>query len=96
MYVKIDDDTIYEMLMDRVHFWTDDDDVAELFGIYYDQEIKKHRWNGADFDVMDIVDNDYINNFEYGMREDIMDMFPDFDEDNVYAEHDGLILYYAH
>ena len=96
MYVNIDDDTIYEMLMDRVRFWTDDDDVIALFGDYYGEMVAHKAWDGSPFDVQQIVDNDYINNFEYGTKEDIKNMFPDFNQGNIFAETNGLILYYAH
>lgn len=96
MYIHIDDDTILEMLTKRVRFWTDDDDVADLFNAYYEKQVEQQAWNGADFDVQTIVDNDYINNFEYGTREDIQNMFSDFTEDKICAEVGDLILYDAH
>ena len=95
MTVNIDDDTALDMLVDRVRFWTDDDDVVELFAKYYESCIFNGLFEGSDFNVMSIVDNDYVNWTEYGTREDMMKQFEDFDEDHILAETDNLILYDA-
>lgn len=63
MLVRIDEDTAIEMLMDRVHFWTDDDDdiVCELYHKMYENYIYSGFFDGEEFDIMEIVDNDYVN-----------------------------------
>lgn len=61
MLVNIDNDTALEMLIDRVGFWTDDEDVIELYSRMYESYIEGGCFEGGDFDVMDIVDNDYVN-----------------------------------
>ena len=96
MIVTIDNDTALEMLMDRVCFWTDYDEEIALYEQYYTKAIENGDFNGMEFDVQTIVDNDYINNFEFGTIDEIKEQFSDFTESNVYAQVDDLILYYAH
>lgn len=59
--VKIDEDKALDLLMDRVAHWTDDEDVQELYKQMYENYIFGGCFDGIDFDVMLIVDNDYIN-----------------------------------
>lgn len=61
MLVKIDNSTALEMLMDRLKFWTDDHEVYRLYESMYDHYIDGGCFDGGEFDVMAIVDNDYIN-----------------------------------
>lgn len=60
--VKIDEDTALDMLMDRLSVWTSDTDTIELFSDMYEKYIDDRVFDGVDFDVMVIVDNDYVNN----------------------------------
>lgn len=64
MLVKIDNDTALDMLMDRVKNWTDDEDVYHLYEIMYENYIDSGVFEGREFDVNAIVDNDYINYFD--------------------------------
>lgn len=96
MIVTIDSDDAIDMLIERVEFWTDDDDIVALFTKYYERAVYGGCFDGGEFNVKSIVDNDYVNNTEYGTREDIKNSFSDsFTEENVLAEHNGYILYYA-
>ena len=61
MLVQIDNDTALEMLMNRLSHWTDDEDVHRLYGQMYENYIDCGVFDGREFDVMSIVDNDYIN-----------------------------------
>ena len=61
MMIEIDNDTILEMLMDRVRFWTGDPDVIELYEKMYSDYVDEEVFEGGEFDVMQIVDNDYVN-----------------------------------
>lgn len=60
--VRIDEDTLIEMLVERVKAWTDDDETIELFEQYYDNMVNGGCFDGANVDIMSIVDNDYVNN----------------------------------
>lgn len=59
--VKIDEDTALDMLMDRVRVWTSDIDTIELFRSMYDSSVYSGVFDDCEFDVMKIVDNDYVN-----------------------------------
>ena len=61
MLVKIDNGTALDMLLDRLKFWTDDPEVYRLYEAMYSDYIDAGVFEGGDFDVMEIVDNDYIN-----------------------------------
>ena len=51
-----------DLLVNRVKYWTDDQDTIDLFEQYYTSMVEGGCFDGADFDVMSIVDNDYVNN----------------------------------
>ena len=59
--VKIEEDVALDMLMDRLSFWTDDTTTTELFEQMYQEYLDERMFDGDNFDVMDIVDNDYVN-----------------------------------
>ena len=61
MYVNIDNDTALDMLMDRVSYWTDDVITRHLYEAMYENYVDGGVFDNGDFDVMVIVDNDYIN-----------------------------------
>jgi len=58
---KISSDYLYDLLMERVRFWTDDRDVIALFGMMYERYVEDGYFDGGEFDPMQIVDNDYAN-----------------------------------
>lgn len=61
MLVRIDEDTAIEMLMDRVGYWSNDDTVYELYHQMYENYVYGGVFDGGEFDIMVIVDNDYVN-----------------------------------
>lgn len=61
MLVNIDNDTALEMLLDRLEHWTDDHTTYRLYEAMYQSYIDGGCFDGGEFDVMMIVDNDYIN-----------------------------------
>ena len=66
--VTIDEDVLLGMLMDRVNDWTTED--ADLFEKMYENRIWGGCFEGMEFDVNSIVDNDYVNNTTIITRED--------------------------
>lgn len=70
MYVNIDNYDAIDMLVERVKYWTDDDEVIELFEQYYTSMVEGGCFDGCNFDIMSIVDNDYVNNTSIVYRED--------------------------
>lgn len=61
MLVKIDNEMALNMLMDRLYFWNVDDVTYHLFEKMYEYYIDGGCFEGTEFDVMQIVDNDYVN-----------------------------------
>ena len=60
--VRIDADDLYEMLMNRLKTWTDNEDTIELFEQFYDHRCYGGCFDGCELNIMSIVDNDYVNN----------------------------------
>lgn len=98
--LKIYEDDLLEMLLDRLEFWTDDSDVKKLYEIYYSELIDNGCFEGEELNINYIVDNDYTNHFSvYESLEDIMKDFNEDEEearDRIVAECDGsyLVRYY--
>ena len=59
--IEIDDDELLDMLVDRLHYWTDEEDVIELYSQMYEDMLDNGLFNGDDFNVQFIVDNDWVN-----------------------------------
>lgn len=61
MLVRIEEERAVEMLVERVKFWSDDAEIIELYRKMYENQVYGGVFDGGEFDVMTIVDNDYIN-----------------------------------
>ena len=59
--VQIDEDDLLDMLMDRVADWTNDTEVRDLYEEMYRSYVDGGVFDGAELDIMGIVDNDYVN-----------------------------------
>lgn len=88
--VRIEEDDLFEMLMSRLRVWTTHDDTIDLFEQYYDHMVYSGCFDGAELNIMSIVDNDYINNtfiverneYEKDRAEFIRDSIKEFIEEN--------------
>lgn len=83
--VTIDEDTLLEMLLDRVEFWTSDESVINLYRDYYEELINSGCFEDCRLDIMSVVDNDYINNLATISKED-------FEQWNIEDEMDDKIV----
>ena len=83
--VTIDEDTLLEILLDRVKFWISDESVINLYRDYYEGLVYSGCFEGCNLDIMSIVDNDYINNFTTISKED-------FEQWSIESEIDDKIL----
>lgn len=61
MLVNIDNEQAIEMLLERLEHWTDDDTTYHLYEAMYENYVYGGVFEGGEFDVMGIVDNDYVN-----------------------------------
>lgn len=59
--IELDDDELLDRLVDRLHYWTDEEDVIELYRLMYEDMLDNGLFNGDDFNVQFIVDNDWVN-----------------------------------
>lgn len=59
--VRIDENTLLEMLMNRVEQWNSTETALDLYEKMYESEIEAGCFEGAEIDVNLIVDNDVIN-----------------------------------
>lgn len=59
--VKMDKETALNALLERVRYWTDDEEEVGLFEKMYDDYLWNGCFDGGEFDIMQIVDNDWIN-----------------------------------
>lgn len=60
--VTIDEDTLLELLLNRVGFWTSDETTINLYEDCYRELVDSGCFEGCELDIKKIVDNDYINN----------------------------------
>lgn len=61
MLVRIDEAQAIEMLLERLEHWTQDETTYRLYEAMYENYVYGGCFDGGEFDVMMIVDNDYIN-----------------------------------
>lgn len=93
--VKIDEDTLLDLLMERVKYWTNDPDTLELFENYYTDMVQGRCFEGAEFDPVIIVDNDYINYFRVLEKDDPEYTWAMENDCRIYGRLDnGTILVY--
>lgn len=83
--VKIDEDTLLDMLIDRVAFWTDDNRIQDLFSNYYEGLVYSKCFEGCKLNIKSIVDNDYVSNLTTISKEE-------FGQWNIEDEMDDRIV----
>lgn len=83
--VAVDENTLLEMLLDRVEYWTSDEGVINLYRDYYEGLVYSGYFEGCELDIGDVVDNDYINNLTTISKED-------FEQWNIESEVDDKII----
>lgn len=59
--IQIDEQEALEMLMNRVKYWRDNAITLELFEKMYENYVFNGFFEGTNFDVDSIVDNDVVN-----------------------------------
>ena len=83
--VTVNENTLLEMLLDRLEFWTSDEDVINLYRDYYEGLVYSGCFEGCNLDIMMVVDNDYCNNFATISKED-------FEQWGIESEIDDKIV----
>lgn len=80
--VRIDENTLLKMLLDRVEFWTSNEDEINLYRDYYKGLIFGGCFDDCIVDIKNIVDNDYINYFTIINKKDFEQWSIESEEDN--------------
>ena len=92
--IKIDEDKLLEMLVDRVEYWTSDENVIDLYRKYYEMLIDYGCFEDCELEIAAIVDNDYTNNLIVLNKEDFEDYgVESFEDDKIVAFNEEQNLY---
>lgn len=59
--ILVDENDLLDALVDRVSYWTDDEDIIKLYEAMYTSYIDGCVFENMEVNIMQIVDNDYIN-----------------------------------
>ena len=92
--VQIDETTLLNLFMDRLEYWTTDNDVTELFEEYLDNMIQNGCFEGVELDVDAIIDNLYINDTTIMDKEELDNNEIDAEDyDKILAKNEDKDLY---
>lgn len=73
--VKIYGDSMLELLMDRLAAWNPSSYEEEIYESYYTDLIESGVFDDREFNVMEIVDNDWVNYITIMTPSDVVDNF---------------------
>ena len=88
--VRMDEQDVIDLLVKRVEYWTDDSEVIDLYEEYYTNMVEGGCFDGADLDVMSIVDNDYVNNTSIVTREEFEKDREEYIQDELKSKLEDL------
>ena len=90
----IEDELFLDLLLDRVERWINSGDEYDLWALFYQDQIKKGKFNGIKFDLKARVDNDAINEYVIIKEDDFTNYHIDLEKnpDRVKAQKNGLYL----
>lgn len=92
--VKINEITLLNLFMNRLEYWTSDDDVLELYKNYLKELIDGGYFDGSELDVNVFVDNLYINDTTIMDKEMLNDNDIEVDDsEKVLAKNEDHNLY---
>lgn len=92
--VKIDETTLLDLFMNRLEYWTSDNDVFALYEDYLKSLIDCGCFEGAELDIDLIIDNLYINDTTIMDKEMLDDNGIESDDsDKVLAKNEDKDLY---
>ena len=69
--VQIDEETLLDLLMQRMEYWTSDTHILSLYEQYLKDLIYGGCFDGANLDIYVLVDNLYINDTQIMDKEDL-------------------------
>ena len=78
--VRISEDDLLDLLMQRMKYWTDDTRVLSLYENYLSNLINEGIFEDISLDIMLLVDNLYINDTQIMDEEDLKNNDIDVDD----------------
>lgn len=92
--VKINEVTLLNLFMDRLEYWTSDNDVLELYESYLRYLIDCGCFDDSELDINVIIDNLYINDTTIMDKEMLDDNGIEVDDsDRVLTKNEDKDLY---
>lgn len=92
--VQIDETTLLDLFMDRLEYWTSDNDAQELYKKHIENLINAGCFEGAELDVDLFIDNLYINDTTTMDKKGLDSNNIDVDDyDRILAKNEELDLY---
>ena len=92
--VQINETTLLNLFMDRLEYWTSDDDILALYEDYLKELIDCGCFDGSELDVAMFVDNLYINDSTIMDKKELLENYIDvYDCDKVLAKDEDKDLY---
>ena len=92
--VQISEITLLNLFMNRLEYWTTDDDVLALYEDYLKELIDCGCFENSELDINLIIDNLYINDTTIMDREMLNDNDIDIDDsEKVLAKNEDKDLY---
>ena len=92
--VKVNEKTLLNLFMDRLEYWTSDDDVLVLYEDYLKELIDSGCFDGTELNVDMFVDNLYINDTTIMDREMLNDNGIEVDDsEKVLSKNEDKDLY---
>ncbi len=92
--VQINETTLLNLFMDRLEYWTSDDDVLALYENYLEELIDCEYFENSELDINLIIDNLYINDTTIMDRRMLYDNdIGVYDSEKVLAKNEDKDLY---
>ena len=92
--VKINELTLLNLFMDRLEYWTSDDDVLALYEEYLKELIDCGCFDSTELDIDLTIDNLYINDTTIMDKEGLLENYIDvYDCEKVLAKNEDKDLY---
>lgn len=90
--VKVSNDELLEMLLERWKFWDKDGDT-KLIEAYYQDMIDNGLFEGVELNISLIVDNDYVNYLELYEPSEKDQMLEDFNCSTIEELQDKCFVF---
>ena len=92
--VNINETTLLNLFMNRLEYWTSDDDVLKLYESCIKELIDCGCFDSAELDVNMFVDNLYINDTTIMDKKELLENYIDeYDCEKVLAKNEDKDLY---